>query len=210
MTDHAAIAARCIDTALAIILEKEPELAQLDSVAGDGDHGAGMARGFRAAAAADRSGTAGQVLASAGIAFSNAAGGASGALVGMYIMSIGGALQTGEITPSSVHMALNKGVEALMKLGKAQVGDKTMLDTLVPFTTAFGEAVSGGASITSAWKQALSAAQAGMESTKDMVAKRGRSSVLKERSLGTADPGATSMYYVLTAVGAVLSDACPE
>jgi dihydroxyacetone kinase len=208
MSNQADIAAQCIDAALAIILERESELAKLDSVAGDGDHGAGMARGFRAAAAADRTGTAGQVIAKAGMAFSDAAGGASGALVGMYLMTLGNGLQGEVTTASQVHGALVKARDALMKLGKAQLGDKTMLDTLIPFTDAFGAQASDGATIPAAWAGALDAARAGMESTRDMVAARGRSAVLKERSLGTQDPGATSVYYVLRAVGEVLAKAC--
>jgi len=77
--NQADLTARCLDAALSVILEKETELAYLDSVAGDGDHGAGMARGFRAVVASGAgSSTAGEVLAKAGMAFSNAAGGSSG------------------------------------------------------------------------------------------------------------------------------------
>ena len=198
------IAGHCLDAALAAILEKEQELARLDSVAGDGDHGAGMARGFRAAAAVDREGSAGDVLARAGAAFSDAAGGASGALVGMFIMMVGNGLQGGTVDAAKLHAALLIGVNAISKLGKAQVGDKTMLDTLVPFVTAFGEAVQQGASIDRAWQESLAAAEDGKESTRDMIARRGRSSVLKERSLGHLDPGAASMAYVLVAVNEVL------
>ena len=203
-TTSGSIAGRCLDAALAVILEKEQELARLDSVAGDGDHGAGMARGFRAAAAVERIGNAGDVLASAGAAFSDAAGGASGALVGMFIMTIGNGLRDGEIDAPKLHMALTMGVNGISKLGKTQVGDKTMLDTLSPFVAAFGEAARQGASIQQAWQQSLAAAEAGKESTRDMIARRGRSSVLKEKSLGHLDPGAASMAYVLAAVGEVL------
>ncbi len=209
MTDHAAIAAHCIDAARAIIVEKEQELGKLDSTAGDGDHGAGMVRGFRAAAAADRSGTASQVLVNAGMAFSNAAGGASGALVGTFMMTVGMALQGDTVDAKVIYTALTKGVEALARLGKAKAGDKTMLDTLVPFVDAYGAAAASGASITAAWGQALPAARAGMEATRDMIAARGRAAALRERSLGTQGPGATSIYYVLSAVGEVLAADCP-
>jgi dihydroxyacetone kinase len=143
------------------------------------------------------------------MAFNNAAGGASGALVGMFIMSVGMAM-TDPIDAAKVHAALNKGIEAMVKLGKAQVGDKTMLDTLVPFATAYGDAAEQGLSVRAAWEKALPAAEAGMKSTADMIARRGRSSVLKEKSLGTQDPGATSIYHVLTAVGRVLAEHCPS
>lgn len=208
MAEHPEIAAAALDAVLATILEHEDELGRLDAVAGDGDHGAGMARGFRAAVAADRAGTAGQIIASAGMAFANTAGGASGALVGMFIMSAGTAL-TDPIDAKVVHSALNKGIEAMVRLGKAQVGEKTMLDTLIPFAAAYGEAAEAGLSVRAAWEKALPAAEAGMKSTAQMIPKRGRSSVLKEKSLGTQDPGATSVYYVLEAVGRVLAEHCP-
>ncbi|MCC6613436.1 MAG: dihydroxyacetone kinase subunit L [Anaerolineae bacterium] len=210
MTDHAAIVAKCIDAALAIIVEKERELGDLDAVAGDGDHGAGMVRGFRAAAAVERSGTASQVLVNAGMAFSNAAGGASGALVGTWIMRVGMSLQGEILDASTVHAALDKAAIAVAQLGNTRVGDKTMLDTLSPFAEAYGNAAATGASISAAWAQALPTARLGMEITRNMIATRGRASVLGERSRGTQDPGATSMYYVLAAVGDVLAADCPS
>lgn len=206
MVDSGEIAAKCIDAALAIIQEKEEELHKLDSVAGDGDHGAGMVRGFKAAAETDREGNAGQVLTKAGAEFSNAAGGASGALVGMFIMTIGGGLNKDHIDAKAVHGALSNGLASLKKLGKSDIGDKTMIDTIAPFVTAYGQAAEGGAAIAEAWQQALPAAKEGRDSTIDMIASRGRSAVLKEKSRGTADPGATSMYYVLEAVGKVLDE----
>jgi dihydroxyacetone kinase len=198
------IAGRCLDAALAVIVEREAELARLDSVAGDGDHGAGMVRGFRAAVAVDRTGSAGEVLARAGMAFANAAGGASGALVGTFITIIGGSLQGDDLNALKVHAALTQGLTAIARLGKAQVGDKTMLDTLSPFVAAYGEAAAAGISIADAWRQSLPAAETGKESTRDLVSKRGRSSVLKEKSRGQLDPGAVSMFYVLSAVSAAL------
>lgn len=209
MSDQATIAGKCIDAALAIILEKESELAKLDSVAGDGDHGAGMARGFRAAVEAERPDDAATVIVNAGNAFAAAAGGASGALVGMCIMSIGNGLKGGEIDAKKVHTGLTMGLQAIKNLGKSDLGDKTMIDTLQPFTEAYGEAAEAGDNIVAAWKKALPAGEAGMKSTAEMSAKRGRSAVLKERSVGTQDPGATSIFYVLEAVGKILEEECP-
>lgn len=208
MTDTATIAGKCLDASLEIIQENEEELHKLDAVAGDGDHGAGMVRGLKAAVQVDYSGNAGDVIAKAGSAFSNAAGGASGALVGMFMMTVGNGLKTDEPDAAQVHTALSNGLATLKKLGKTDVGDKTMIDTLDPFINSYGEASSGGASIVDAWQAALPAADAGRESTIEMMAKRGRSAVLKEKSIGAADPGATSMYYILRAVGEVLSAEC--
>ena len=191
---------------LALIGEKEDELGKLDAAAGDGDHGAGMMRGLRAAneALANMGDDvpAGMLLMQAGSAFSDAAGGASGALYGMFIMNIGKKLGAGPFDTAAVHAALDAGMAAIAKLGKAKVGDKTMLDALDPFVTALGGAANQ--ELVSAWTSALPAAEAGAKETADMVAKRGRSSKLGERSLGTPDPGATSMVYLLTSVGEAL------
>lgn len=190
---------------LEIILIKEEELGRLDAVAGDGDHGAGMARGFRAATneVAGFGGTARQTLIKAGNAFMNSAGGASGALVGATLTAIGEALpdDDDEIDATVVGAALAKGLETLCEVGEAKPGDKTMIDTLDPFVRAFEEAAAAGKSTAEAWAAALPAARAGMKTTAGMISLRGRASRLGERSLGHRDPGATSILYVLQAVG---------
>lgn len=199
---HAVIRA-CLANSLSIITEKEDELGKLDAAAGDGDHGAGMTRGLRAANEAleniNDEVPAGMLLMQAGSAFSDAAGGASGALYGMFIMTVGKTLGAGPFGTADVHQALDAGMAAIMKLGKSKPGDKTMLDALDPFIAALGE--STDELLAGAWSKALPAAQAGAESTAEMVAAKGRSSKLGERSLGHPDPGATSMVYILQAVG---------
>ncbi len=206
MADSAAIAQQCLERALAAIEAAEDELARLDAVAGDGDHGAGMVRGFRAAVEARAGGSAHRVLAEAGTAFANAAGGASGALVGTLISTIGQSLPEGEVDAQAMHQSLQAGLNMVTRLGKAKVGDKTMIDALDPFVRAYGEAAAQGASLAEAWSRALPAAEQGMRSTADMVSKRGRSSRLGERSRGHLDPGAVSITYVLRAVNEVLSE----
>ncbi len=207
-SDTANVAGQCLDAMLAIIQAQEEELHKLDAVAGDGDHGAGMVRGLKAAVAVPYQGTAGDVLSAAGSAFSNAAGGASGALVGMFLLTIGNGLKTDQPEAATVHTALANGLAVMKKLGKSDVGDKTMIDTLDPFIVAFGEAATNGQSIPEAWSVALPAAAEGRDSTINMIAKKGRSAVLKEKSQGTADPGATSMYYMLQAVSEILATNC--
>jgi len=211
MVDNAAIARQSIEKALGIIAANEAELGRLDAAAGDGDHGAGMVRGFKAAVAAAEAdgGSAGQILVRAGAAFADAAGGASGALVGTLIMTIGQSLPGDSVDAAALHTALEAGINAVAKLGKAKLGDKTMLDTLDPFLRAYGEAAAGGASVTVAWQKALPAAERGAASTIEMVSKRGRASRLGERSRGHMDAGARSMLYVLRAVGEALVEACP-
>ncbi|NJN84201.1 MAG: DAK2 domain-containing protein, partial [Caldilineaceae bacterium] len=158
---------------------------------------------------------AGELLVQAGAAFSDAAGGASGALVGMFFMSTGQALTAqgdGPYGASAVVRALAAGLETLKQMGQADVGDKTMIDTLAPFVHALGNAAvsaaAGGAGVAAAWQQALPAAEEGAASTAHMVARKGRSSRLGERSRGHVDPGARSMLYMLQAFGDVLDKVC--
>ncbi len=197
-----------LEKSLAVIEEKEEELGRLDALAGDGDHGAGMVRGFGAAVEAE-GGSASGVLVQAGMAFADAAGGASGALFGTLISTVGQSLPQAdeEIDAAAVHRALDAGLQRIRKLGKANPGDKTMIDTLAPFIEAFGEAAGAGASLAEAWRGALSAAEEGWQSTQDMISKKGRSARLGERSRGHLDPGATSAFYVLRAVAEALEAA---
>ncbi|MEZ4562449.1 MAG: dihydroxyacetone kinase family protein [Thermomicrobiales bacterium] len=191
--------------ALAVMEASEQELGRLDAAAGDGDHGAGMVRGFRAAvdAIADSTGTARRSWTQAGAGFQNAAGGASGALVGGWLIAIGGALPADDdaVDAAAMARAIAAATETLQRMGGAQAGDKTMLDTLIPFSKALAAAANEDASVSVAWAAALPAAAAGMLSTVDMISRRGRASRLGERSRGTQDAGATSMYYVLQAFG---------
>jgi dihydroxyacetone kinase phosphoprotein-dependent L subunit len=211
MADHSEIVRQGVGKALEIIAANEVELGRLDAAVGDGDHGAGMVRGLKAAVtAAQGEGTAGQILVRAGTAFADAAGGASGALVGTLITAIGQALPEGQVDAAVIHSALEAGINAVAKLGKAKPGDKTMLDTLAPFLQAFAEASAGGVSVSVAWQMALPAAEAGAKSTIDMISKRGRASRLGERSRGHIDAGAVSMLHVLRAFGGVLTEACPD
>ncbi len=201
-----------VNTALAASLrtcqDHEAELGQLDAVAGDGDHGSGIVRGFTAAVAASADATesaAGSVIA-AGHAFGDAAGGASGALWGVFLQTIGKELSDGELTAEQVVAALGKAEAQLERLGKSRPGDKTMLDTLVPFIASLDACVSKGMSLTASWKEALVVARQATEATANMIAKRGRSAVLGERSLGTVDPGARSLLLVLEAVAPVIAE----
>ena len=198
-----------IAAARAAIEAAEAELGRLDAAAGDGDHGAGMARGFRAAheAVAGRPGTARHVFTRGGTAFQDAAGGASGALVGAFLIAIGGGLphEDAAVGADAWAEALERGVATVRRLGQAEPGDKTMVDAMAPFSQAFTDAVAGGAPLADAWALGLAAAEAGMRSTAGMVSKRGRASRLGERSREGQDAGATSICLVLRAFGETLS-----
>jgi dihydroxyacetone kinase phosphoprotein-dependent L subunit len=206
-TQSAAIVRQTLTNALAIIEAHETELGKLDAAAGDGDHGATMVRGLKAAVATLDAGDApdaGALLSRAGMAFSNAAGGASGVLYGMFLATVGRQLGDGPYDTQTVAAALQAGQDVVARLGKAQPGDKTMLDALAPFVEALRAA--GDLPLAEAWQNSLPAAEAGAAATADMVARRGRSSKLGERSLGHRDPGAVSMTYLLQAAGDALMD----
>jgi dihydroxyacetone kinase len=199
------IVRRWLALALESISTHEDELGRLDAAAGDGDHGATMVRGLRAAVAAEKAtGSAGQLLAEAGAAFADAAGGASGALVGALLSTTGRALGDGPFDTPSVVKALQAGLTMVKRLGKAQPGDKTLIDALQPFVDALATQPVDQP-LAAAWRAALPAARQGAEATGAMVARRGRAAKLGERSRGHADPGAVSVTYLLQVMGDVLA-----
>lgn len=208
-----------LHNAVGVFQGKEKELGRLDAAAGDGDHGATMVRGLAAASAAIDSLAAslvetggdcppGELLIAAGDAFADAAGGASGALFGALLATVGRKLPETGISPAAVCTALQAGAATVAKLGKAAPGDKTMLDALAPFVAEFTAAVEQGTDTAAAWHRALPAAASGAAATADMVAKRGRASRLGERSLGHVDPGAQSVVYLLGTFDQVLQAHC--
>lgn len=195
--------------ALKRVIDAEQELGRLDAAAGDGDHGATMVRGLRSAEAlvGVSAGNAGELLVAAGAAFSDAAGGASGALVGALLSTVGSTLGDGPYEFPTVAAALNAGLSMVMRLGKAQPGDKTLVDALYPFVDALA-AQPAGRSLARAWCESLPAAQNGAARTRDMIARRGRSARLAERSVGHIDPGAASLVLLLEAAGESLAVEC--
>lgn len=183
--------------------ESKDEFGKLDSIAGDGDHGIGMANGSKAAAQAaraiaDQGAGVATTLSAAGDAWSDRAGGTSGALWGSLLTAIGAALGNEE-APSldSITDAVIAGRSAVQRLGGAQVGDKTMVDALVPLVDAF---VSTDGDLKAKGEAAVAAGQAGAESTVQLVAKLGRARPLGEKSLGTPDPGAVSLVRAVKVV----------
>ncbi len=205
------VVTQSLHKAVDVFQAREQELGRLDAAAGDGDHGATMLRGLRAADAAVGGAdpqSAGDLLVQAGEAFADAAGGASGALFGAFFTAAGRKLSTGDESAAGVSEALRAGLALVVKLGKAVEGDKTLIDALSPFVAAFDAAVAGGEGAASAWHVALPAAEKGAAATAAMVARRGRAARLGERSRGGVDPGAQSVVYLLSAVDAVLQESC--
>lgn len=187
--------------------ERHLEWGRLDTVAGDGDHGAGMMRGIQGAVegATASSGGPGTVLRSAANIFADRAGGSSGALWGAFLGGIADRLPSDRSPdPGEVVAAMKAGADALQRLGKCDIGDKTMYDALRPFTDELAVGVGRGLGLADAWRSGAEVALSRAAATADMKPRLGRARPLAERSLGTPDPGATSMAECLAAVAPVL------
>lgn len=186
------------------------ELGRLDAVAGDGDHGIGMQRGASAAleaarSAADHGGGVGSVLALAGDAWGDLAGGTSGALWGAALRAVGDRIGDDAAPDGDViTAAVDDGRRAILDLGKAEPGDKTMVDALVPFADTLARHVADGDGFAGAWRIAAEAATVAAAATADLLPRMGRARPHAEKSLGTPDPGAVSLALVVTAIADVL------
>jgi len=185
----------------ATIHENANYLTQLDSDIGDGDHGANMNRGMQAVVAmlptvADKD--IGSIFKSMGMKLVSTVGGASGPLYGTMFLQMGSAT-TGkmELTLDDWIAAMQAGYDGVVMRGKAQTGDKTMVDALLPGLNALKEKRDQGASLTDALNAAADATKQGMEATIPLVARKGRASYLGERSAGHQDPGSTSSWYLM-------------
>ncbi|CAM5306968.1 dihydroxyacetone kinase subunit DhaL [Streptomyces griseorubiginosus] len=182
-------------TATATSVDREAErLTALDSPIGDADHGSNLRRGFTAVTATlekEAPDTPGGVLTLAGRQLISTVGGASGPLYGTLLRRTGKALgDASEVSAEQLAEALRAGVEAVMTLGGAAPGDKTMIDALVPAVDALG----------SGFAAARTAAEEGALATTPLQARKGRASYLGERSIGHQDPGATSAALLIAAL----------
>ena len=173
------------------------ELTELDQAIGDGDHGTNMQRGFDAIEASAEEISAldlGAALQKAGMTLVTTVGGASGPLYGSLLMSMGKAASSEPTDRASFAAVFSDGVDAVKRRGKSDVGAKTMLDVLVPVLEALRS--NDGDAVATARK----AADEGLESTRDMLATKGRASFLGERSVGHLDPGARSSALLVHVV----------
>ncbi len=187
--------------------ENRKMLTQLDSAIGDGDHGTNMNRGMQAALASLESGsfdTPADVLKAVSMALIGKVGGASGPLYGTAFLRASAALKDKE-SPSGedVAEALEAALGGVKQRGKAEVGDKTMIDALTPAAEAAKSATDSPAT---AFRAAARAAESGAESTIELTARKGRASYLGPRSAGHRDPGATSTALLLAAAASALED----
>ncbi|QZQ55589.1 dihydroxyacetone kinase family protein [Curtobacterium sp. TC1] len=189
----------------ALLDEHADELGRIDAVAGDGDHGIGMQRGSHAAAAAAADAVTGgagvgTVLRIAADAWSDKAGGTSGAIWGAALEALGRVLGDDERpSAASVQSAVHAATEAVLAFG-ATVGDKTMVDALVPFDEVLRTRIDAGASLGEAWTDAVSAAREAADATASLVPKMGRARTHAEQAVGTPDPGAVSFALIVETV----------
>lgn len=192
-----------------VIAEHADELTQLDSAIGDADHGTNMRRGCRAAvealAAAEPEDVMGFGRAIAMKVISTV-GGASGPLYGSFFLALGTAAgSTPSLDAAGTVAALKAAVEAVKTRGKAEPGDKTMLDALLPAIAAMEASLEGGGSLSDAFEAGTAAAEEGMVATIPMLARKGRASYLGERSIGHQDPGATSSWLLIRSAAETLA-----
>lgn len=185
--------------------EHRQELVRLDTAIGDGDHGTNMDRGMRKALEKlDEADPAdpGTVLKTVAMALISSVGGAAGPLYGTLFLQLGGALGTdAEVDLPGFAEAWKKALAGVQARGKAQPGDKTMVDVLIPAV----EALEASSDLDSGLHAAEQAAEDAMKATTPMLARKGRASYLGDRSIGHQDPGATSTYYLFKSAAEALA-----
>lgn len=191
----------------AAIQNAEARLTELDRAVGDGDLGSGLARGARAIEAAlpgYPTDNVPETLKALALTFQEAVAGSSGPLYGIFLLRAAHSLESADIDdPSSWAKALLAACAGISELGGAKAGDRTMLDALLPFEQSFTESLQNGIPMSEALATAASRAEAGAEATAQMMPRRGRSSYLGARAVGTPDPGAIAVAIWLRALASL-------
>jgi dihydroxyacetone kinase-like protein len=190
-----------IKASAAVLSQNRDYLIQLDAAIGDADHGANMDRGFKAVLTKlpeISNQDIGTVFKTVGMTLLSTVGGAGGPLYGTFFLQAGmksaGKMELGLEEWAA---ALEAAVNGVVMRGKAELGDKTMVDALTPALNALKQSIDQNQPLEQALQQSAEAARLGMESTIPLVAKKGRASYLGERSAGHQDPGATSSYLLI-------------
>ncbi|MFK4759498.1 dihydroxyacetone kinase subunit DhaL [Microbacterium sp. ZW T5_45] len=193
----------------AAVAENREWLTELDSAIGDADHGANMARGM--SAVVEKLGTGAsenidELLKVVGMTLVSSVGGASGPLYGTFFLRVGaGVGAVSEVDGPTFATALRAGLDGIVARGKAELGDKTMLDALAPAVEAWEAGTSEGADLVEVARAAAAAATAGRDATLPLIARKGRASYLGERSAGHLDPGAASTALLFDALSTAIS-----
>jgi dihydroxyacetone kinase-like protein len=197
-----------VEALIQTIKENAALLSDLDGAIGDGDHGINMKKGFTLCAEriAGKSLGMSDSLSTLGKILIGEIGGAMGPLYGTFFREMAKAsVEKQSIDASVFQSMLEKANDGIVGLGNAHVGDKTLLDTLVPAREAFGAAVQSGKTFSEALTAMADAAEKGKESTRDLVARTGRASRLGERSKGFLDAGAVSCWLILASMARSMS-----
>ena len=194
--DVAALTAWLRQFAAAVAASREL-LTTLDAAIGDADHGANLDRGLAAVVAAldgQPPEDAGGLLTQVGMTLVSTVGGASGPLYGTFFLRMGAAAGAADrLEPAGLAAALRAGLDGVAARGRAERGDKTMIDALAPALDVLDAELARGAALRDALRAASAAADAGRDATTPLVARKGRASYLGERSVGHQDPGATTV-----------------
>lgn len=205
--------ARLIAKVADALKEAEDELGRIDAFAGDGDHGQGMRRGSAAAneaanAAVAAGAGAASVLASAGDAWADRAGGTSGAIWGLLLRAWSSAFSDDDKpSDAAVVEGARLALDGVTRLGRARVGDKTLVDALVPFVDTLEREFAIHKSLNAAWELAAKAATDAAEATSSLTPKLGRARPLAEKSIGHPDAGAVSLALTARVASGFLKEA---
>ncbi|SHH16043.1 dihydroxyacetone kinase [Clostridium grantii DSM 8605] len=195
---------KIVDHMADIIIKNEVYFCELDSIAGDGDFGMSVAKGFKVLKAEweDLSkNDIGAFLKDSGMIITEHCGGASGPIWGSAFRGAGKyAKGKEEVTLAEFAELMQSAVDAIQKRGKAQLGDKTLLDALIPTVMALKESAEAGEDMLEAMKKGAAAAREGAEKTKEMVASKGRATYVGERSLSHPDAGAMALGVIFTEI----------
>ena len=194
-----------------VLAENRVALITLDREIGDGDHGENLERGFSAVraklASQPEDATPGALLKMVATTLISTVGGASGPLLGTAFLKGAGALgDATEIDSAGVAAFVAAARDGAVLRGKAEVGDKTMVDALVPLSDTLSREIAGGATLAAAWRSAADATTAAAEATKDLLPRMGRARPHAEKSLGTPDAGAYSLGLIMQSIAAVLAE----
>lgn len=194
-----------LDAVAAAIIAQKDYLTDLDRQIADGDHGINMTRGFQAAMDAveemDDTTKPGPVLETIGKAFIHNVGGAAGPLYGTgFIKAAAVCDENTKLNIASFEKLLGAAIAGIEKRGHAKKGDKTMLDTLIPIHACFLPENAEGKTLFEVLQDASHAAKEGVDYTKTIAARRGRASLVGERSIGHEDPGAVSSMLMYRAL----------
>ncbi|ADO76177.1 dihydroxyacetone kinase subunit DhaL [Halanaerobium praevalens] len=186
-----------------LIIENKKYLTELDSAIGDGDHGINMTKGFKKVkeklAAKDYENNK-ELIKTVAMTLISTVGGASGPLYGTAFLNISKIIPDADFDLDSLIEIGEEAVAGVQKRGKAEQGEKTMLDTMIPAVNSLKESKEQDHDLETALKKAKASAEEGMKATIEMQATKGRASYLGERSIGHQDPGATSTYLIIKTV----------